>query len=85
MPVAADVELQDVALEEARRVLAQFNVDPDNLARHQGFSAPVGVDRLCWDSKTLVELAIVSSHLPHGDDEPEILSSSTGKIRFQWP
>src|SRR5882757_4226611 len=42
VPVAAYVELQNIAFEKARRMLPQLNVDPSNLATRQGFGAVMG-------------------------------------------
>src|SRR5438445_800333 len=66
VPVAAQIQLQNVAFEKARRVLAQFNVDPSDLALSQRFGTGMGVDRLCRGGKTIVDFAMGGALPPLG-------------------
>ena len=58
VPVAAQIQLQNVAFEKARRVLQQCNVDASDLTTRQGFGALMGMDRMCRQGKPIVDLSM---------------------------
>src|ERR1700744_4291343 len=55
VPVAAQIQLQNVAFEKARRVLPQCHVNLNNLTLGQGFGAGMGVNRLRRGGKAIVK------------------------------